>query len=109
MHGAIGMSSAPRVADARRAISRLVGIHDFKPPATPEVSDSRKSAGYGDCRRSSSHDSSGLQAMEVTLLESRLWMAGVGSESVFGEPRRFSYNVRQAVILPIGSCVEWPA
>src|SRR6058998_2553733 len=97
MHGAIGMSSAPLVADARRAISRLVGIHDFKPPATPEVSDSRKSAGYGDCRRSSSHDSSGLRQWR-----SRYWRAGYGwrvwEASLFSANRdvfRTTFDIRR--------------
>src|SRR5438552_8252686 len=38
-HGAGRMSSACRAADARRAISGLVGIHNFKLRAVPEVSD----------------------------------------------------------------------
>src|SRR5213596_1867917 len=39
-HAAARMSSTCRAADARRVSSRLVGIHDFEPPAMPEVSDS---------------------------------------------------------------------
>jgi len=38
-HGVAFMFSTCRVADARKAISRLVEIHDFKPAAMPKISD----------------------------------------------------------------------